>query len=38
MDTFVMDRRRRYSIARCASLEAMKANEHEFWRRRPGHE
>lgn len=34
----VMGRRRRFPITRYASVEAMKADEYDYWRQRPDHE
>lgn len=33
-----MDRKKRFAIRRYASLEAMKADEYDYWRQRPAHE
>jgi hypothetical protein len=33
-----MDKKSRFPIRRYASLEAMKADEYDYWRRRPAHE
>ena len=34
----VMDKKSRFPIRRYASLEAMKAEEYDYWQQRPAHE
>lgn len=34
----IIDRGRRFPVARYATLEATKADEYDYWRRRPDHE